>query len=378
MAVGKKESRCRRFTPVAAHVERGDVMPSNTRRWFFTTALGAAFTAAGLRRSFAAGVLTITVPAQQMRSRANGFRHSLLTDYVVPKTPYPIYSVLFRSGLLPDDINAERQLGRCGNIVFAGNVARLSSPPATDLMLPYHILLSDQQLRNQITIPKQLTITITRGPNDESTRFDFSPAIGVHQVDRYTINGIVAPIPADLQLATIYIDANLMRYELNASNGISYHLVLDFTKAAGPPVISGSMRRRGSRLAALVAACCLGLTGCINNVGSGGGSGSSQPPPPYPDQEVCYNQPAPSGYIRINSKAGGLAGCPSTGPTALNIFVYTNYVNQPSKTQLEVCADAPIPSGWYDVSGAYHDEHGCDSAQYSGTSYANARLIYKS
>lgn len=348
---------------------------NRSRRWFISAGVAIAAVGGAQLASRAGGTLTITVPAMQMAKRASDFRRSLISDYLASQTPYPIYSVLFRSGLLPDDIQAEQRLGRCGNIVFANNIATLSAPPSSDLVLPYHILLSDQQLRNEITIPKQLQISITRAAGDQAITFGFSPAIGVKQIDRYTVNGIVAPIPADLKLNALFISDASMRYEFTAANGIAYMIVLDFTAASGPPQLSLRRRSSGGSWLALLLAGCISLTGCVNNMG-GGINGSGNPPPAYPDKEVCYDQPAPTGYVRINSKIGGLNGCVASSGVP-NIYVYTDYIDQPSKTQLEVCADAPIPPGYYDVSGAYHDDKGCDSDEHAGTTYANARLIYK-
>jgi hypothetical protein len=119
------------------------------------------------------------------------------------------------------------------------------------------------------------------------------------------------------------------------------------------------------------------VVGCVNHGNATGGGGSATPTP-YPNLEKCYNDPSnpPSGYIRIGSKAGGLAGCPQTAPDQLNVYIYARYDNKPVGSQMLVCAVEVIPTGWQDISGSYHDGAGCDYQAHPDT-FANVRLIYR-
>lgn len=349
---------------------------------FLATTVGLGVPAlVALRAEAEGGEITLTLPAKQMSERANSFKSSFIQNYFKPQTPYPVYRILYESGLLPDDVDAERALGRCGNIVFSSGVATLTVPPTAALVLPYHVDLAAQHLRNQITIAKNVTIPVQVSTDESQVTFSFNPPIGIKQIDRLTIGGVVAPIPEEVDLTDVSINGTSLSYRLhsNATN-LNYRIVLDFTTDSGSPklslLIAPRFRGRWSA-AALLGACCLSMLGCINNGALGGGGGSGQPTA-YPNKEICYNQPAPTGYVRIDSKAAGLDGCPSADPSFLNVFVYRDYVDQPSKAQFPVCADAPIPPGYIDVSGAYHDEQGCDAAKYKGTSFGNSRMIYKS
>jgi hypothetical protein len=327
-----------------------------------------------------AKTIVISVPAKGMRDRADAFRKMFVANYLASNTPFPVFSLLAKSGLLPDSLDAERKLGACGNLLATGGVFRLSAPPQADITLPYHAFIADQSLRNEVTIPKDLTIRVQDDAASGRLQVNFQPPIQVHQIDRLTVNGIVAPIPATVLLTQIILDSKQLRYNVTDSKGSpQYAIVLDFALESGAPSIhfeGAALRKPNGFLAAfLTFALCI-TTGCVNNV-HGSGSGQPLPPTPYPDKEVCFNQSAPPGFIRIDSKSAGLAGCPNTDPTVLNVFVYTDYVNRSSGAQLLVCADAPIPPGWTDASGAYHDDKGCDAAKYVGTQYGNERLIYK-
>jgi hypothetical protein len=118
---------------------------------------------------------------------------------------------------------------------------------------------------------------------------------------------------------------------------------------------------------------------CWSNIGGGGsGGGDALEPTPYVDLERCWNeQSPPAGHIRIDSKAGYLAGCTSPAPNGMNVFIFTRYDTRPVKTQLEVCADQVVPAGWVDVSGSYHAAKGCDYRTTLQPGFANARLIYR-
>jgi hypothetical protein len=333
--------------------------------------LGIRATAKGL----AQGRLLLVFPAKQMQKRAQAFLDDLQNSYVKTETPYPVYSVLFESELLPDTLASMQAVGHCGNLVPKDGTFRFSKPPAADLALPYHAILDDQSLRNEIILPKDLTIHYTAAAPGQPTSFVFEP-IAVHQVDRLKMNGVVVPIPEHLMLSAIRISALGLRYELAAPDGsAAYGIVLDFTTDAGSPKISYEAELKpvgrsitGAGLALLLVLLWAETTGCLNH--------HDGPPRAIQDIEQCFNQPAPDGYVRIDSKAAGLAGCPGADPNHLNVFVYTNYSSKPSGTKLLVCSDAPVPRGWIDVSGSYHAEKGCDSARYHGTAYDNVRLIY--
>jgi hypothetical protein len=348
---------------------------------FLATAVGLGVPVlAALRAEAQAGEITLTLPAKQMGERATSFKSSFVQNYFKPNAPYPIYRVLYESGLLPDDVEAERTLGRCGNIIFSSGVATLAVQPTASLVLPYHVDLAAQHLRNEVTIAKNVTIPIQMSSDESQLTFSFNPPVSIKQIDRLTLNGVVAPIPQQVDLTDVIISGSSLSYRLhsNATN-LNYRIMLDFTTDSGSPKLSflnGPRSRTPWSVASSVAACCLSLIGCINNGAFGGGSGSGQPTQ-YPNKEVCYNQSAPTGYVRIDSKAAGLDGCSSADPSFLNVFVYRDYIDQPSKAQFPVCADAPIPPGYIDVSGAYHDEQGCDAAKYKGTSFENSRMIYK-
>lgn len=350
-------------------------MSRRTFAWSSFLTVGCLGTRA-IAKGFAQGRLLLVFPAKQMRERAQTFVDDLQNSYVKTGTPYPIYSVLFESELLPDTLASIQAVGHCGNLILKDNAFKFSKAPTADLTLPYHAILDDQTLHNEITLSKDLTIHYTAAAAGQPTSFIFEPAIAVHQVDRLKMNGVVAPIPERLMLSAIRISASGLRYELNTPDGsAAYGIVLDFTSDSGSPKISYEaelkpVRRSitGMGLALLLALMWAGTTGCQNH--------QDGPLQAIQDIEQCFNQPAPDGYVRINSKAAGLAGCPSSDPNSLNVFVFTNYSSKPSGTKLLVCSDAPIPGGWIDVSGSYHAEKGCDSARYHGTSYDNVRLIY--
>jgi hypothetical protein len=108
------------------------------------------------------GGLTLTIPAKQMSDRAKAFKLSFLNNYFVPQAPYPVYRVLYQAGLLPDDLEAERAIGRCGTVIFNGGTATLAVPPIGPLVLPYHVDLTGQHLRNEVTIPPNIKIPIQK------------------------------------------------------------------------------------------------------------------------------------------------------------------------------------------------------------------------
>lgn len=119
----------------------------------------------------------------------------------------------------------------------------------------------------------------------------------------------------------------------------------------------------------------LSSSGCIVNRVH---SNDNKPPAPYPDLEVCYNDTSnhPS-YIRIGSKQELRTDCPQTAPGQLNIFIFTRYDNLPVGSTLVVCADQQAPTGWQDISGGYHDSHGCDAVAHPDPAFANVRKIYR-
>jgi len=358
-------------------------MKNLTRRRFLTH--GSLLLAGGTILARAAqdgSTITLTFPAKQMAARALAFRNTFLNDYFVRRTPFPIYSVLAQSGLLPDDIDAERSLGSCGSLTFNNGTATFSKPPSSDIMLPYHVELAGQSPRNNVTIPANLKIAIQQSGVDAGLSFTFSPPINVKQIDRLKLNnGVIAPIPESVLVSAVQLDQSALRYGFTSpSNSVHYRIVLDFTQASGDPKLSlgpAHGNRASWTLSALALLISIGLVGCVNNMGNSSGGPGAPVPAPYPDKEVCYNAPVPTGFVRIDSQPAGLSGCPSTGPTDLNVFIYKDYVDQPSKTQFAICSDAPIPPGYIDVSGAYHDDHGCDYLKYQGTPYDNSRLIYK-
>jgi hypothetical protein len=331
-----------------------------------------------------ASTLVLTLPAKQMQDRADKFRNDFVVSYLRPNAPYPIYSVLYRSGLLPDNIDAERAIGSRGSLVFNGNKMVFSHPSNAQTILPYHALMADQLIGLEVAVPQDLEITIAQ--SGDSLTFGLNPSIGLKVLDKIRISGIVLPIPSQLRFTSATLSKNALRYNLsNASKPDDrYAVILDFTNNTGSPSITSARDSSRPRNASAMAIFCLLLLvatpACVNH-GPYTGQAPSQPPPtPYPDKEICFNQPAPTDFIRIDSKAAGLVNCPSTGPTDFNVDVYTDYVNRSSGDQLLVCADAPLPTaaGWVDVSGSYHDEQGCDALKYSGTTYANVRLIRKS
>jgi hypothetical protein len=344
--------------------------------WSSLLTLGSLGTRA-IAKSFAQGRLLLVFPAKQMQQRAQMFVDDLQNSYVSTGTPYPIYSVLFESELLPDTLASMQAVGRCGDLISKDGTFKFSKAPTADLTLPYHAILDNQTLRNEIVLPKDLMIHYTAAAAGRPTSFTFEPAIAVHQVDRLKMNGVVAPIPERLMLSAIRVSALGLRYELATPDGsAAYGIVLDFTADSGDLKINYEaeltpMRRSitGIGLALLLVLMWAGTTGCQNH--------HDGPPQAIQDIEQCFNQPAPDGYVRIDSKAAGLAGCPSSDPNSLNVFVYTNYSSKPSSTKILACSDAPIPGGWIDVSGSYHAEKGCDAVRYHGTSYDNVRLIYR-
>jgi hypothetical protein len=358
-------------------------MEKLTRRNFLTQ--GSLLLAGGTILARAAqngSTITLTFPAKQMAGRASVFRNTFLNDYFVPKKPFPIYSVLAQSGLLPDDISAERSLGGCGSFIFNNGTATFSNPPKSDIILPYHVELAGQSPRNNVTIPAHLKIVIQQTAANAGLSFTFDPPINVKQIDRLKLsNGIVAPIPEIVLVSAVQLDQNALHYDCTSSgNGIKYEIVLDFTQATGDPRVSlgpAHGNKANWALNAFALLLSIGLIGCVNNMGNTTGGPAPPTPTPYPDKEVCYNAPVPTGFVRIDSQPAGLSGCPSTGPTDVNVFIYKDYVDQPSKTQFAICSDAPIPPGYIDISGPYHDDHGCDYLKYQGTPYDNSRLIYK-
>lgn len=351
-------------------------MNRRTFAWSSFLTLGCLGTRA-IAKGLTQGRLLLVFPAKQMQKRTQAFVDNLQDSYVKTGTPYPIYSVLFESELLPDTLVSMQAMGHCGNLLTKDNAFTFSKRPVADLTLPYHAILDNQTLRIEIILPKNLTIHYTAATAGQPTSFVFEPAIAVHQVDRLKMNSVVAPIPERLMLSAIRSSASSLRYELSTPDeSAAYGVVLDFTADSGSPKISyeaklAPMRRsiRGVGLSLVFALMWTGLIGCQNHNDGG-------PPQAIQDIEQCFDQPAPDGYVRINSKAAGLAGCPSSDPNTLNVFVYTNYSSKSSGTKLLVCSDAPIPGGWIDVSGSYHAEKGCDSARYHGSSYDNVRLIY--
>jgi hypothetical protein len=112
----------------------------------------------------------------------------------------------------------------------------------------------------------------------------------------------------------------------------------------------------------------------VNRVHSNG----DKPPPPFLDLEVCYNDlSSHPGYIRIGSKQELRTDCPQTAPGQLNILIFMRYDNLPVKATLVICADQHVPQGWQDISGGYHDSHGCDAVAHPDPAFANVRKIYR-
>ena len=107
-------------------------------------------------------------------------------------------------------------------------------------------------------------------------------------------------------------------------------------------------------------------------------SSDDKPPKEYLDLEVCYNDPSSHpGYIRIGSKQELRTDCPQTSPGQLNILIFTRYDNLAVGMTLVVCADQQPPLGWQDISGGYHDAHGCDAVAHPDPAFANVRKIYR-
>ncbi len=186
-------------------------------------------------RAGAAGTLTLSVPAASMADRTAAFKTMFLRDYFDPKTPFPVYHILYEAQLFPDTLTAERAIGSCGDIIFRGSQAFLQRPPNTPIVLPYHVAIAGQTVRNEVTIPANPIIDIAR--TQATLGFTFSPTIGIRQIDRLQINGIVLPIPVELRLSTIVISAAGLTYTLHGDNGLTYNIMLDFTKSSGEPTL---------------------------------------------------------------------------------------------------------------------------------------------
>ncbi len=118
------------------------------------------------------------------------------------------------------------------------------------------------------------------------------------------------------------------------------------------------------------------MSACVNNLHPGGASAPVQPPTTL--VERCRDNPpaAGAGLIRVDSKEGGLAGCPVLTDGGHNILVYDHYDNKMSGQRIEICAEEVLPAGWFDVYGAQRDPNGCDGTITRNT-YDNVRFIQK-
>lgn len=353
-----------------------------SRRAFIRTGILSAL---GVRTSRSAGAapnirVLVILPAKQMQQRTAKFVKTFVEGYLKTSKPYPVFSVLFRSGLLPDTVESMKAVGALGDLVQHDGSFTFSKPPANDLVLPYHMLISDQTLKSEVSVPKNLVITTISNAANGELAFSFSPSVIVRQIDQLKINGAVAPIPKTILVQRIKISDTTLKYEFSNDAGNKlYGVVLDLQKDSGDPAIdfeqaSVAPKPSGTRWLALVACVCIGLVGCSKD---DFGKRPGQPAPqPFPDQEVCSTGAVPAGFIRIDSKVAGLDKCPIVDPAVANVYVYANYANQPRDTKILVCADSPIPPGWEDLSGSYQDSSGCDSLKFKSSPFANVRLIY--
>jgi hypothetical protein len=328
--------------------------------------------------------VVIILPAKHMQPRTVDFVKTFVDGYIKTSEPYPIFTVLFRSGLLPDTADSMKAVGACGDLVQHDSSFTFSKPPLNDLKLPYHVFADNQVLRNEVTLPKNLAIATTANSDGTELAASFSPNVSIRQIDQLKVNGEAVPLPNTILLQRIKITGTTLRYEFtNIGASKLYGLVLDFQADSGAPKVdievasAISSRPIQRKWLALLVYVCLGLSGCSkDDLGKRAAQPGPQPTQPFPDREVCSTMPAPAGFIRIGSKVAGLAGCPIINPAVANVNVYTDYTDQPQGEKLLVCADAPVPAGWQDISGSYQDPTGCDSLKYQQAPFANVRLIY--
>lgn len=336
----------------------------------FCAAACASVLAVSARRLFGndPGWTVLSIPASQMKDRAAQFRKMMWQSYLQPKLAVPVFELMTQAKIIPQTIAQERELGALGGIATSGNSLVFSKPaPGRVIDATFPVELYGKTFDITVSVPGDLSIGGKWSADQFSFEFGRGMLVGIPQTA--AVKALPIKIPPRMLLQSIVLDDSQLTYYVvdPTPTGMKLRIKMDFAAAPNVSVLRGLK----SWLLITCMMCFIWLTGCTNFGDATGG------PNPYPDKEVCYNAPAPDGYIRIGSKAAGLSGCPSPQPNALNVNVYTNYSQQPVKTQLQVCSDAPIPNGWMDISGSFHSEDGCDYQKYTHTGYANVRTIYK-
>jgi hypothetical protein len=317
----------------------------------------------------------IAVSADSMRHRVADFRSKFVSDYLRPEKPFPVFGLMAQANALPNDVAVAKKLGARGAMQIANGHMRNSAPSGSgSIVAIFDVDLSGAKFPIKVIVPESLDVSVS----DDGTRllFAFNTQVLIELTNQPVV-GVPIHLPGAMLLKSISLSDDAFQYELVDRADPSRTVAIRLNLKPGAPV---NIDCAGNRDASGIFRRFLGVTvlvflalpniGCVNH--------GNAPPGAYEDIELCYSDPnIPTGYIRISSHPGGLAGCPQTSPNQSNVFVYKSYLNLQPGDSTEVCADAPVPNGFEDISGAFRDDAGCDHQIHPESTYLNARTIRK-
>lgn len=183
--------------------------------------------------------IKINIPAANMKATVTQFRDQFEKDYLAPRQPFPLFSMMYRAGIHPLDIDDEIRIGKGSDgkartAIFSSDGSAMTSNGVDAKGVTFQMLLQGKVSNVLVDCPGHLSARVTTesiGSENNRLQFSFDQPLKFH-VDPASLG---LPVPGDLYLRSISLSDTALDYQFSTSPAsaaaTAFELNLDLTKS---------------------------------------------------------------------------------------------------------------------------------------------------